>query len=88
MNTKHAKKTNDNTDRLITNKQACARLGGIHLATFYRLIAAGELPPPIRIGKRTSRWWASEIDAYLHRRSQAEKRGVLPASWLKLAHRR
>jgi predicted DNA-binding transcriptional regulator AlpA len=35
------------TDELITLKEACALLGGFHVATYYRGAAAGRYPKPV-----------------------------------------
>jgi predicted DNA-binding transcriptional regulator AlpA len=52
-------------DDLLTCKQVCAFLGGIHSATLYRGIAAGRYPAPIKVGPNTSRWLESECEAAL-----------------------
>lgn len=57
--------------RLLTIKDLCGLIG-ISRRTVYRLRVAGELPPPIRIGK-CNRWDAEVIDRWLH-----SDRGVCP----------
>lgn len=52
-----------NTDPLIRDTEA-AFLLGCAKATFWRRVADGTIPPPIRIG-RTSRWRKSEIEAVI-----------------------
>lgn len=47
----------------------------ISRATLYRLLAAGELPPPIKISFTKNAWLRSDIDTYLASRIAA--RGVL-----------
>lgn len=44
---------------------------GFGRSRIYQLIAEGEFPPPIKIGK-SSRWLTSEIDAWIN--AQAAKR--------------
>lgn len=48
-----------NYNRLIRDAEVAALLG-CSKATFWRRIADGTLPPPIKIGGM-SRWWLSEI---------------------------
>ena len=55
------------------------RVGGtrpVDAATIYRMIARGELPRPIKIGPRLSRWREDEIEAALRRCDEA--RGAAP----------
>ncbi|MDU7586551.1 MAG: AlpA family phage regulatory protein [Acidovorax sp.] len=42
---------------------------GFGRSRIYQLIAAGEFPKPIKIGK-SSRWVKAEIDAWIGRQSQ------------------
>ena len=41
------------------------RIVGIGKSQLYRLIAAGDFPAPVKIG-RSSRWLSSEVDAWIH----------------------
>lgn len=43
----------------------------ISRATLYRMLAAGELPPPIKIGFTKNVWLRSDIDAFLATRIAA-----------------
>lgn len=43
----------------------------ISRATLYRLLAAGELPPPIKISLTKNAWLRSDIDAFLASRIAA-----------------
>lgn len=38
---------------------------GISKPTIYRLIAKGEFPPPVKVGRR-SLWLADELEAWVH----------------------
>lgn len=42
-----------------------ARALAVSTRTVWRLVSAGELPPPQRIGKRLRRWRAADIEAYV-----------------------
>lgn len=50
-------------DRLVDLKTVVACLG-VCARTVHRLVAAGELPPPAKVG-RASRWFMSDVDGYL-----------------------
>ncbi|WP_310610274.1 AlpA family phage regulatory protein [Limnohabitans sp.] len=38
---------------------------GFSKATLYRLVKAGDFPPPIRIGERISAWPSDAVDQWL-----------------------
>ncbi len=62
------------TDPLLSLFQAKEILGGCSTATFYRRVADGTIPPPVKIGAM-SRWPKSEIEAVIERaKAQREKR--------------
>lgn len=44
-----------------------ARLLGVNARTLRRLVLAGELPAPVRIGKRTVRWRRGDVEEWLGR---------------------
>ena len=44
----------------------CARLGGCHRATVYRLVQDGWLAPPVKIGTRSA-WPESEVSDLIER---------------------
>ena len=48
---------------LLLSAGASARLCGLSVATWWRLHAAGRVPMPIRLGKRTL-WRCSELTAW------------------------
>lgn len=52
-------------DHMITVRDVAGALG-VCVRTVHRLTAAGELPPPAKIG-RTSRWSAGDVSAYLRK---------------------
>lgn len=55
-------------DRLIDLKVVVTLLG-VCSRTVHRLVAAGELAPPVKVG-RASRWFMSDIDGYMKRLRQ------------------
>ena len=59
------RETVDNGRRLIKVDEA-AHLLGLSVRAVYRLMASGELPPPVKIGKAT-RIIVAEIDEYIER---------------------
>ncbi len=65
-------------ERLVAIKEAAQTLG-ISIRAFYRLIASGELPAPLKIG-RASRMSMAEIHAYIER-LKAERDTVSRRSW-------
>ena len=50
--------------KLLTWRQVCDELG-IAKTTLYRRVKAGDIPEPVRLGPRTARWRADQIDAYI-----------------------
>lgn len=40
----------------------------VHVRTVWRMAAAGEIPKPITIGRKTVRWRASDIQRFLDSR--------------------
>ncbi|WP_170400725.1 helix-turn-helix transcriptional regulator [Ruegeria arenilitoris] len=56
-------------DRLLRDTEASALLG-IGRSTFHRWVACGDLPKPLKMGT-CSRWWQSELEAYLADLSEA-----------------
>jgi excisionase family DNA binding protein len=61
------------SDCLLTLRDAAGRLR-ISLRGLYRLIASGELPTPVKVG-RSARLYSSDIDTYLEQlREQRSKR--------------
>ena len=54
---------NDMTQLLITAEEAAAALR-VSERTLWRLLSAGKVPPPVRIG-RNSRWRRAEIEGWI-----------------------
>jgi excisionase family DNA binding protein len=63
-------------DRLVDLK-VLASLLGVCARTVHRLVAAGELPPPAKLG-RASRWFASDVDQYMEKLKQARMKFMVP----------
>ena len=57
---------NDSEERLIDFHEVSRLLGGISERTIRRLIAAGDLPQPVRI-RRSPRLYHAEVAAYLQK---------------------
>ncbi|MFO1501425.1 MAG: helix-turn-helix domain-containing protein [Verrucomicrobiota bacterium] len=53
------------TEQLVSVSLAASRLD-ISLRSLYRLIAHGELPPPLKVG-RSSKLCQSDLDTYVQR---------------------
>lgn len=51
--------------RLVRFPELQSLLGGVSRAKIERDVAAGILPPPLKIGRRAVAWKWSEIQAYL-----------------------
>ena len=50
--------------KLLTWRQVSDKLG-IGRSTLFRLIKSGDVPEPVRLGPRTTRWREDEINAYI-----------------------
>lgn len=64
------------SDRLLPLPEVCARLGGCHRATVYRLVQDKELPPPCKLGTRSA-WPESEVDALVEKLKAARNVGQI-----------
>jgi predicted DNA-binding transcriptional regulator AlpA len=53
-------------EQLISLPAAAAKLD-VSLRSFYRLIALGDLPPPVRVGRRASKMLKSDLDGYVQK---------------------
>lgn len=60
---------NGKNDELIRDVD-CAAMVGVSRPTWWRWVGSGDAPAPIKIGGVT-RWWRSEVDAFLASLSQA-----------------
>ncbi len=60
------------TPQLLTVEDV-ARALAVSTRTVWRLVSAGELPQPQRIGKRLRRWRASDIEAFVSGQQTAKK---------------
>lgn len=60
------------SESLVGLRGVAARLA-VCTRTVHRLIAQGELPPPVKVG-RASRWFVSDVQAYLARLRQGRAR--------------
>ena len=46
---------------------------GLARSTVYKLIQAGEFPPPIKLTRRTSAWREADIEAFLSARESRSR---------------
>ena len=51
-------------ERFIPVAEVAARLG-VSVRTAWRMSATGELPPPVKLSQRVTRWRESEIEEYM-----------------------
>lgn len=64
----------DKPDYILNMKQICAVIG-VSRHTIYRLVKAGQFPPPAKIGLRQIGWKTSTIDRWLDERFRAAVKG-------------
>ncbi|HQU48367.1 MAG TPA: AlpA family phage regulatory protein [Casimicrobiaceae bacterium] len=60
--------------RLLRRRQVEALIGRGR-SSIYEMIAAGEFPKPIRVGRRAVRWLAHEVDGWIRARVEASRAG-------------
>jgi predicted DNA-binding transcriptional regulator AlpA len=63
------KRNYNGRDGLIDIREVARRLGGCNRRTVYRLVARGELVPPIKVGGR-AQWFVADINAYFTKLKQ------------------
>ena len=56
--------------RVLVRLPAVRRKTGMGRSTIYRLIAAGQFPPPIKLGPATSAWDVAAVDAWIAARAE------------------
>ena|SRR5436190_22310041 len=64
------RETRPDSGRMLT-AQEVARLLGLNRRSVRRLVLSGQLPAPLRIGKRAVRWHRKDIDAWVDRQAKA-----------------
>ena len=57
-------------DRLLT-VQEVSDLCTVSVRKIWRDVAAGMFPKPLKLGRKTTRWWRSVILQFLQQRSEA-----------------
>lgn len=65
----------DRPDRIL-RLPAVADRTGLSRTTIYRKAAAGDFPPPVKLGARASGWHESVVDAWIASREPAGDRGA------------
>ena len=58
----------DLSDSQLLNRRQVAQRLQIPASSMYAAISAGDFPRPIRVGSRSVRWFAREIDAWVESR--------------------
>ena len=56
--------------RVLRIEDACIKVG-MPRSSFYRAVARGELPQPIKLGAKASGWLEHELDAFIDARMAA-----------------
>ncbi|KVQ70022.1 MULTISPECIES: helix-turn-helix transcriptional regulator [Burkholderia cepacia complex] len=56
--------------RVLRIEDACIKVG-MPRSSFYRAVALGELPKPIKLGAKASGWLEHELDAFIDARAAA-----------------
>jgi predicted DNA-binding transcriptional regulator AlpA len=59
------------TDRPLADDHTAAATVGISRSKWWALVRSGEAPPPIRVGRRSTRWRRSDVFAYVESRPVA-----------------
>ncbi|HEX4006481.1 MAG TPA: AlpA family transcriptional regulator [Acidobacteriaceae bacterium] len=59
-------------EKLLRVAEVCSRIG-VSRPTVYRFVAAGRIPPPVKIGLRASGFPESEINAIIADRISASR---------------
>jgi len=59
---------------LLSDRQTAEYLGGVSKAIVWRWSAAGELPKPIHLPGRVTRWVREELDAVIARWAAAKRK--------------
>lgn len=59
-------------ERLLRVSEVCSRIG-VSRPTVYRFVNAGRIPPPVKIGIRSSGFPESEINAFIANRISASR---------------
>ena len=61
----------------LTTKQAAERIGVSKNTLLRRLHSGKPVPPVVRLDKRTLRWRADAVDAWIEAHTQADSTGAL-----------
>jgi prophage regulatory protein len=57
----------------ILRRPAVEALVGLRKTALYAMIARGEFPPPLRLGRRAVGWRASDVEAWIAARPVCER---------------
>lgn len=67
--------TSESDGPLLVNADAVARMMSVSVRTLWRLLSAGQLVPPLRLG-RSVRWRKAEIEAWIQAGCPAPATGL------------
>ncbi|EJD6039909.1 MAG TPA: hypothetical protein DIT05_01470 [Morganella sp. (in: Bacteria)] len=73
MNTMHSTTTPSLLDEPLVDMKFITKFTGLTDKWFYKLIQDGQFPKPIKFGS-SSRWFRSEVDAWLQERIAKSRR--------------
>ncbi|HCR3549693.1 helix-turn-helix transcriptional regulator [Morganella morganii] len=73
MNTMHSTTTSSLLDDPLVDMKEITKFTGLTDKWFYKLIQDGQFPKPIKFGS-SSRWFRSEVDAWLQERIAESRR--------------
>ncbi|EBQ5939465.1 AlpA family transcriptional regulator [Salmonella enterica subsp. enterica serovar Enteritidis] len=73
MNTMHSTTTSSLLDDPLVDMKFITKFTGLTDKWFYKLIQDGQFPKPIKFGS-SSRWFRSEVDAWLQERIAESRR--------------
>jgi prophage regulatory protein len=65
-------------DSLVDLRAVAGRVG-VSTRAVYRLVASGELPPPVKVG-RASRWFVSDVEGFMEKLRRARTIRLPPGS--------
>jgi len=62
--------------QLLTARQAAAEYAGVHVATWWEMVAAGRAPAPVKLSPRCTRWRRKDLEAWVDGLAQAKEQSA------------